>query len=101
MPDYLKISLTLAQARRVVTDRYTDRATLLYFLMLILPILSCSVCFTLFRCLIWKKMPFVETQLNDTSKFMKAEKHHGFVLFRTLTTEEVFAIFTDTATDSP
>ena len=102
MPGYLKTSLTLAQARQIVTDRYTASDTTV-FSNDTTPRFY-SVPFVLLHSApsAGKKLSFVKTQRHDArkTKFLEVEKYHRFVLLGSPSTEEVFAIFTDTASDS-
>ena len=102
MPGYLKASLTLAQARQTVTDRYTVSNTTILTADQTPRFFCVPFVFLYASPSAGKKLSFVKTQRNDTrkTKFMEIEKFHRFVLLGSRATEEVFAMFTDTALET-
>ena len=102
IPGFLKTSLTLAQARQTVTDGYTASDTTA--LSNETPPRFYSVPFVLLHSApsAGNTLLFVKTQRHDArkTKFLEVKKYHRFVLLGSRSTEEVFAIFTDTASDS-
>ena len=103
MPGYLKASLTLAQAQEISERRFHERDRSILSSDDEQPrFYKISMVFLYASLPSGKKLNMVKGQKNDIRKnrYVEVEKYHRFLLLGNRDTEDVFALFTSTASES-